>query len=57
MTDGHREQDRDQSPVGVDGSELLRLRSLAEPCVWNERMLTALHRGVKGGKWHSLMLA
>lgn len=27
----------------------------AEPSVWTERMLTALERGVKGGKWFSLM--
>jgi len=26
-----------------------------EPSVWTERMLTALERGVKGGKWFSLM--
>lgn len=26
-----------------------------EPSVWNERMLTALEKGVKGGKWFSLM--
>ena len=22
-----------------------------EPCVWTERMLTALENGVKGGRW------
>jgi len=27
----------------------------AEPCVWTERMLTALAVGVKGGKWFSLI--
>jgi len=26
-----------------------------EPCVWTERMLTALEDGVKGGKWFSLI--
>ena len=26
-----------------------------EPCVWTERMLTALEQGVKGGKWFSLI--
>lgn len=26
-----------------------------EPSVWTERMLTALEKGVKGGKWFSLM--
>lgn len=27
---------------------------MAEPTVWTERMLEALERGVRGGKWHSL---
>ena len=27
----------------------------AEPSVWTERMLTALEKGVKGGKWFSLV--
>lgn len=27
----------------------------AEPCVWTERMLTALEAGVKGGVWFSLI--
>jgi RNA-directed DNA polymerase len=26
-----------------------------EPCVWTERMLTALEKGVKGGQWFSLI--
>ena len=26
-----------------------------EPAVWTDRMLDALHRGVQGGKWHSLI--
>ncbi|MFQ5799978.1 MAG: group II intron reverse transcriptase/maturase [Bacteroidota bacterium] len=26
-----------------------------EPCVWTDRMLTALETGVKGGKWFSLI--
>lgn len=29
--------------------------SWVEPAVWNERMLTTLERGVKGGKWFSLI--
>ena len=28
--------------------------SMAEPLVWTEPMLTALERGIKGGKWFSL---
>ena len=27
----------------------------AEPCVWTDRMLTALETGVKGGQWFSLI--
>lgn len=26
-----------------------------EPCIWTDRMLTALETGVRGGKWHSLI--
>lgn len=29
--------------------------SWVEPCVWTDRMLTALETGVKGGKWFSLI--
>jgi RNA-directed DNA polymerase len=29
--------------------------SWVEPCVWTDRMLTALEQGVKGGKWFSLI--
>lgn len=29
--------------------------SWTEPSVWTERMLTTLERGVKGGKWFSLV--
>src|SRR6516164_9501781 len=36
--------------------EALRQRwHWAEPCVWKERMLEALERGVKGGKWFALI--
>ena len=27
----------------------------ANPCVWTDRMLTALQQGVRGGKWHTLI--
>lgn len=30
-------------------------RAWTEPSVWTERMLTALDKGVQGGKWHSLI--
>ena len=31
------------------------LREIAEPAVWTDSMLQALVRGVKGGKWYSLI--
>ncbi len=36
------------------GGEILARWSWCEPSVWTERMLEALEKGVKGGKWHSL---
>src|SRR5215203_5682297 len=27
----------------------------AHPQIWTERMLAALHSGVRGGKWHALI--
>ena len=38
-------------PVGEDLWE----RHKAERLVWSEKMLMALERGVKGGRWYSLM--
>lgn len=32
-----------------------RLRNIAEPTVWTDSMLQALVRGVKGGRWYSLI--
>ena len=37
-----------------DGEARSRL-GWAEPAAWTDRMLTALEKGVKGGKWFSLM--
>lgn len=40
----------------IKPAEDVRLRwSWTEASVWNDRMLTALEQGVKGGKWFSLM--
>mgnify|MGYP006295575455 CR=1 FL=1 len=55
MTAMQRDDPRQQFLLGIDSPEMRRLRSLAEPCVWTGRMLTALEHGVKGGKWHSLI--
>ena len=51
----YKDDPRQQFLTGIDSPERRRLRSLAEPCVWTERMLTTLDQGVKGGKWHSLI--
>jgi RNA-directed DNA polymerase len=37
------------------GGEIRSRWPWVEPTVWTERMLEALERGVKGGKWHSLI--
>lgn len=29
--------------------------SWVEPCIWTDRMLTALEQGVRGGRWYSLI--
>ena len=42
------------APVGANRGGEARW-DWVEPSVWNERMLTALDQGVKGGKWYSLM--
>jgi len=54
--DGQRETPRTQ--VGASPTQVRDIRdrwSWVEPCVWTERMLTALENGVKGGKWFSLV--
>lgn len=35
--------------------EAAAMRPIAEPCVWTDQMLKALARGVKGGKWYSVI--
>lgn len=42
----------------IDMEAFIKLKSLrekTEPCVWTEQMLTTLIKGVKRGKWYSLM--
>ena len=55
MSARHMDDPRQQFLDGIDSPEMRRLRSLAAPCVWTERMLETLERGIKGGKWYSLM--
>lgn len=38
-----------------ENHQRLRVKQVAEPEVWTERMLDALVNGVQGGKWYSLM--
>ncbi len=42
-------------PEAKQAGEVRARWGWAEPCVWTERMLTALEEGVKGGKWFSLI--
>lgn len=53
-----KETTKDEQPRAVRelerGGEARARWALAEPTVWTERMLEALERGVRGGKWHSL---
>nr|MDK2851222.1 hypothetical protein [Candidatus Cloacimonadota bacterium] len=37
------------------GRDIPPLWDWIEPLVWNDKMLAALERGVKGGKWFSLI--
>lgn len=56
MTDKQTEE----KPAGVlettkQAGDVLGRWAWTEPSVWTERMLTALEKGVQGGKWYSLM--
>jgi RNA-directed DNA polymerase len=42
-------------PEAKQAGEVRARWAWAEPCVWTERMLTALEQGVKGDKWFSLI--
>jgi RNA-directed DNA polymerase len=42
-------------PEAKQAGEVRARWAWAEPCVWTERMLTALEEGVKGGVWFSLI--
>lgn len=55
-----KRRNRIYEPVTVPFSatptgEPLSVADWANPCVWTERMLTTLHTGVRGGKWHTLI--
>lgn len=54
------ERTTEEKPAGVpktatQAGEIRDRWNWVEPSVWTERMLTALEKGVKGGKWFSLI--
>ena len=55
MTDTSKEMKPAGVPEAKQAGETLERWRWVEPTVWTERMLSALERGVKGGKWYSLM--
>ncbi len=55
MKDGQEEAKPAAVPEAKQAGEVRARWAWAEPCVWTERMLTALEDGVKGGKWFSLI--
>ena len=42
-------------PLAKQGREIPSRWEWTEAVVWNERMLATLERGIKGGKWYSLI--
>lgn len=55
MTDRLEEARPAAVPEAKQAGEVRARWAWVEPCVWTERMLTALEVGVKGGKWFSLI--
>jgi RNA-directed DNA polymerase len=56
VTDGGAEERPARVPeTATQAGEIRDRWDWVEPSVWTERMLTALERGVKGGKWFSLV--
>jgi RNA-directed DNA polymerase len=46
---------RGQAPCAKQVAETRARWAWVEPCVWTNRMLTALEQGVKGGRWFALI--
>lgn len=55
MKDTEKEEEPQPVRELERGGEIRARWSWVEPSVWTERMLETLERGVKGGKWHSLI--
>lgn len=53
--DGLKEERPAPVPQAKQAGEVHARWGWTEPCIWTERMLTALEAGVKGGKWFSLI--
>ncbi len=53
--DGEKKTDGSVPRGAKQAGEVRSRWGWAEPCVWTERMLTALETGVKGGQWFSLI--
>lgn len=58
VTDKEKEKAEQPAIVSEEAKQAGEIRARwawTEPTVWTERMLTALEKGVKGGKWFSLI--
>lgn len=55
MTDTHKQLNLPKVPRAKQGREVPQKWAWTEASVWNERMLATLERGIKGGKWYSLI--
>jgi len=55
VTDTAKEEKPATVPKAKQAGETGERWRWVEPTVWTERMLSALERGVKGGKWYSMM--
>lgn len=55
MTNTQKQLDLPGVPRAKRGREVAPAWAWTEASVWTERMLATLERGIKGGKWYSLM--
>ncbi len=55
MKDIYQQQNLPGVPEAKQGREVAPQWAWTEASVWTERMLATLERGIKGGKWYSLM--
>lgn len=56
VTDGATDERPAHVPAEASPAGEIRARwAWVEPCVWTDRMLTALEQGVRGGRWYALI--